>query len=111
MTRKKNIMAGIIPPLIVQGSTSVTASNIKIIDEKEFIYPDAYSSKDMVASLAYELGTEFKPKTKRKIIEVMEVAKSQITDFQVGLNLEEGFYIKIKREPQKIIKIFKEIDE
>jgi hypothetical protein len=111
---KKKLLGEISPTtttFFTTSSVSVTASGPWGDQEKEFIYPTATTSAEVVASLSHELGTRFKPKSRKQIIEVVEVAKSRISDIQAGINLEEGFYLRIKREPQKTIKIFEETEE
>jgi hypothetical protein len=109
--KKKKLLGEILIKPIDTTSVSVTASGPWGEEEKEFLYPSTVISGEVATSLEYELGTKFKTKTKKRIIEVVDVAKSYISDFQVGINLEEGFYLKIKREPKKILKIFKESDD
>jgi hypothetical protein len=87
-------------------AVSVTVSGPSIDEEKEFIYPSTIMSSSVTNSLEDELGIKFKPKSKKKIKEGIDKAKSEIANVQMGLTLEDGFYIKIKREPKKWIIFF-----
>ena len=102
--KKKNIVAVKIPPVTINAATMVTASSIKLAEEKEFYYPQDYSSKEIVASLTSELNTIFKPEEKRRLIEMID--KTYISEFEFGLSPKDGLKLKFKRVPKVFIKIF-----
>jgi hypothetical protein len=108
---KKPTMPEQIKPIITLiDSVAISASGPWGDEEREFIYPTTVGSATVTASLAYELGTKFKPNVKKQIIESIEHHKIYLSEFEVGIK-SEGIFLKIKRKPKKTTKIFTETGE
>jgi hypothetical protein len=110
---KKKPLGEILVEPITTSSVSVTASGPWGEEEKEFIYPATISTPSVTASLAHELGTEFKPKDKKQITEIIDHAKMYFSEFEgsislSALSLKGEIKLRFKREPKKTIKIFQE---
>lgn len=92
------------PLITASGTTTITATGAGI--ERELIFPNDSTSEQIVSTLAYELGVDFKPPFKEQIMEKVDVAKTYTNEFEIGITWKEGFKFKISRAPKKIIKSF-----
>jgi hypothetical protein len=106
----KNLEVVVTDSIVTTTPTVAVSTSGYGVEEKEFHYPEKMISEQVVTSLAYQLGTTFKPKIRKQIIECIEVAKSRISEFEVGIK-SGGIYLKIKREPKKTIKLLKEVGD
>lgn len=86
---------------------SVTASGIDDID-REYYFPTSVVSGEIATTTSTDLGIELQPEEQAQFVESLDIAKTYVSEMEIGLSLK-GIKFKIKREPKtKIIKFYKE---
>ena len=76
--------------------------------EREYYFPDSTSSDEIVMSATADIPVEIEQIDRRRLIETVDVAKTYVSEVEVGVTLKGGFRVRIKRHPKKIIKTFSE---
>jgi len=98
-----------LPAFTVEASAiSVTASK-GTEEEQEIYYPETTASGIIVADSTASIGIQLSPEEHEQMIEAVDYAKTHkpyISEFEISLNIKEGFKFKIKRQPKKVIKYY-----
>ena len=103
----------IIETLVMGDSIEIGESAVSVTtkrpDGKEIVeyYDPAASSGEIVKGSSATAGLELNIKEASEMTEVVDFAKSNkpyISEVEISLNFREGFKVRIKKEPAKIIK-------
>ena len=98
-----------LPALRIESSGVSVSATTNSGETQELYYPETVPSGEIVATSVSTLGIELDAYERNQIIEVVDYAKTHkpyVSEFEFSISLKEGFKIKIKREPRKVIKYF-----
>jgi len=84
---------------------SISATGIDDV-EREYYFPGTMDTHNILDASSTDLNIKIDSEKRKKILDVIDIAKTYVSEFSVGFNLEEGVYLKIKREPKKVIKYY-----
>jgi hypothetical protein len=105
MKEIKGKLKGEFSSLILDASTITVTATTQDGAEKELIFPDNIPSKEIVTSLAYELGEDLKSFSKQ-IVENVEITKTYWQEIEFGIPWLGGLKLRISRAPKKVVKSF-----
>lgn len=98
-----------LPPFTIEASAILVAASKGSQEEQEIYYPATTATGIIVANSTAEIGLHLSPEEQGQMIEAVDYAKTHkpyISEFEISLNIKEGFKFRIKRQPKKIIKYY-----